>query len=235
MDAIAVNGRVFNPMDEMYMPGGMPMATPSFGGYAGPAPQVVPNTGIINPNTAGGYNNIVKQTGEYSALNEAIEDLAEGIEQNEPGEVLERFEAFKDAYKQTDEYRMLTANGQVSDKVLNAKLIEKYRAITGQNLKTHLDDKMSGNFVSGFWNGMFFGILDRGKSSTQLKKELLGKAEPADAKLARTTGSVAGGAVCWATIGAGIGSVVPGLGTAAGAIVGGIAGGIVGGISRLWT
>ena len=118
---------------------------------------------------------------------------------------------------------MLERYGMATEQNINALAKSKYAQISGTNLDADIDENTHGNLVSGFINGLTFGIA-QDKSGDQVREELLGIEEPRGAAVTRTIGSVAGGAAAGAATGAAIGTFLggPGIGTAIGAGVGAV-------------
>ena len=211
----------FNRADEMFMPRNYAFRgmTP-ISGFGRP--------GCI-PYNGEGEINFTKLNADQVVMKASAEDLADAIVNNNSKLILKRWDTFKNAFKNTAEYRRLEQafkGGKIDEKYINEMVASKFEQLTGQSIRQLVRENAHGNFMSGIINGLTLGIA-QDKSESKLLDKMLHSKESTGSSVTRTVGNVAGGAA----IGAAIGSVVPGVGTAVGAAVGAA----VGLISKLWS
>ena len=222
----------FNRADQMFMPTGMPV------GFRGMAPvSGFGGVGMNLPCNQNGEINFTKLNADQVVMKAAAEDLADAIVNNNSSVILKRWNAFKQAFMNTAEYKRLEQafkSGEVNEKYINEMIANKFEQLTGQNIRKLVNESAHGNLVSGFINGLTFGIAGD-KSSSKLQDKMLHSKETTGAKVVRTTGNVAGGAAAGAAIGAGIGVWFGGVGAAPGAAIGAAVGAVCGLISKLWS
>ena len=238
----------FNPAQKMFIPAaGVDYsaylgANPGTYGFNVPQLSFPTNTigaisnPIINPMLNrvglgnGYYYNPLQMRGESLKLNRNIKNLYNSISCGEADRVETDFNAFKSSYMQTAEYKMLTRGlADVDDKMVAEIVAEKYRNTTGIDLAEHIDNGVRSNWWAGFWNGASLGIADC-KSGDDVKHDLLGENISTGAKVAKTTGSIMGGAAAGAAAGACLAPFTGGISIAVGAGIGAA----WGAISRLW-
>ena len=139
---------------------------------------------------------------------------------------------------QVPKLEKICINAGIGDATTDTKIIEQsakeIEQITGQSIRKLVNESAHGNLVSGFINGLTFGIAGD-KSSSKLQDKMLHSKETTGAKVVRTVGNVAGGAATGAAIGAGIGVWFGGVGAGPGAVIGAGVGAVCGFISKLWS
>ena len=224
----------FNRANEIFMPANMPMGM----GFRRMAP--VSGFGRINgniPYDKNGEINFTKLSADQVVMKASAEDLADAIVNNNSSIILKRWDAFKQAFKNTAEYKRLEEafkGGEINEKYINEMVANKFEQLTGQSIRNLVRENAHGNLVSGFINGLTFGLAGD-KSSSKLQDKMLHSKETTGSKIVRTTGNVAGGAAAGAAIGAGIGVWFGGVGAGPGAAIGAGIGAVCGLISKLWS
>ena len=222
----------FNRADQMFMPAGMPM------GLGGMVPvSGFGGVGMDLPYNQNGEINFTKLNADQIVMKSSAEDLADAIVNNNSKLILKRWESFKRAYMNTAEFKRLEQafkGGEISEKYINEMIANKFEQITGQSIRKLVNENAHGNLVSGFINGLTFGIA-QDKSAGKLQDKMVHSKESGGAKVVRTVGNVAGGAAAGAAIGAGIGVWFGGVGAGPGAAIGAGIGAVCGLISKLWS
>ncbi len=199
---------VFNPAQRMVIPtGGIDFSSYLGGGYmtnpfsfgtanmfsGNPFGQfALPN--MLAGNSFGigqGFYSPQKYYVENLSLNNVIANLQKRIYNNESTKIGNSWEGFRNAIKNTREYEYLKASGNLTEGQIISYMADKYAKTCGVDLMSALNRNTHGNFVSGLYNGLTFGIA-RDKSADEWAEEMFGIEQPRGAGVKRVAGTAIG-------------------------------------------
>lgn len=139
---------------------------------------------------------------ENLSINNATLDLQNRIRTNQSSKIASSWERYKNAIKNTREYKILAASGDFSEGQILSHVMDKYAQTSGIDIRAELLNNTHGNFISGVFNGATFGIA-RDKSSDEWNQHMFGVEPPRGAQLKRHLGVGVGAAATTAALATG--------------------------------